>query len=173
MVVADIKLPDGSGLDLVQELWDESGAPSVIVTAYADEDLQRRAEECGGFAYLVKPVAADALATAVRLAWARARDQMALRGRLATLQDALESRKVVERAKGLLTAHEGLHEEAAYLLLQRRSRDTNTPMDTVARAVIEQYRTHPGGTRGEKDRTDRVRGRRRPPAADGEERIRQ
>ena len=172
LLVTDIKLPDGSGLDLVQELWDEARTPAVIVTGYADLELQRRAEECGGFAYLIKPVSADELAASVRLAWARARDQLALRGRVAALQDTIESRKVIERAKGLLMEREGVTEEAAYLRLQRHSRDTNTPMDAVAHAVIESYRTAVGGNRGEESRTDRGRGRRRPPAADGEERLR-
>lgn len=172
VLVADIKLPDGSGLDLVQEMWDEAQAPSVIVTAYADADLQRRAGECGGFGYLIKPVIPSELVASVRMAWARARDQLALRGRVAALQDTIESRKVIDRAKGLLMERESVTEEAAYLRLQRRSRDTNTPMDAVARAVIEHYRTAPGGHRGEESRTDRGRGRRRPPAADGEERLR-
>jgi len=172
VLVADIKLPDGSGLDLVQELWDEARAPAVIVTAYADDELQWRAEDSGGFGYLIKPVTASALVASVRMAWARARDQLALRGRLATLHDTLESRKLIERAKGFLMDHEGLSEEAAYLWLQRRSRDTNTPMEAVAGAVIEQYRSRPGGPRGEKDRAHRVGGRHRSPAADGEERLR-
>jgi len=103
--------------------------PVVFVSAFSDPELVAQATEAGAFAYVVKPVRVEQLLAALAVATARSAD-------LRHANEALETRKVVERAKGALMKQLGLGEEDAYLLLQRQSRNLRKSMRDVAVAVL-------------------------------------
>jgi response regulator NasT len=129
LVVLDVRMPPPDGIEVARRLREASPRPVVFLTAFGDRDLLEAAAAAGAFAYVVKPVVGAELLAAVELAWARWRD-------LQEAREALQTRKLVERAKGVLMRRLGLGEEEAYRLLQRRSRNLRRPMREVAQAVL-------------------------------------
>ena len=110
--------------------------PIVIVTAFPQEELVARAVEAGVFGYLVKPFREEDLLPAVHAARARFEELQAVRAEASSLAEALESRKLVERAKGVLMAREGITEEDAYGRIRRASQRTGRPMRAIAEALV-------------------------------------
>ncbi|MCS7235918.1 MAG: response regulator [Armatimonadota bacterium] len=129
LVILDVRMPPPNGIEVARRLRETSPRPVVFLTAFADRDLLEQAAAAGAFGYVVKPVVGTELLAAVELAWARWRE-------LQDAHEALETRKLVERAKGVLMRRLGLGEEEAYRLLQRRSRNLRRPMREVAQAVL-------------------------------------
>lgn len=129
LVILDVRMPPPDGIEVARRLRDTSPRPVVFLTAFGDRDLLEAAAAAGAFGYVVKPVVGSELLAALELAWARWRE-------LAEAREALETRKLVERAKGVLMRRLGLGEEEAYRLLQRRSRNLRRPMRDVAREVL-------------------------------------
>ncbi|MGH3829844.1 MAG: ANTAR domain-containing response regulator, partial [Pseudonocardiaceae bacterium] len=109
----------------------------VILTAFSQRDLVERARDAGAMAYLVKPFGRKDLMPAVELAVSRFRELTALENEVAGLTDRLETRKTVERAKGLLMSQHGLTEPEAFRWIQRNAMDRRTTMKAVAQAVLE------------------------------------
>lgn len=129
LVVLDVRMPPPDGVEVARRLRDSSPRPVVFLTAFGDRDLLEAAAAAGAFGYVVKPVVGAELLAALELAWARWQE-------LKDAREALETRKLVERAKGVLMRRLGLSEEEAYRLLQRRSRNLRRPMREVAQAVL-------------------------------------
>ena len=136
LVFLDIKMPGVDGLQAARRLLAERAVPVIILTAYADRAFVEQAKEAGALAYLVKPVRESDLAPAVEMAMGRFREIQALREEIGSLEETLETRKLVERAKGVLMRREGLDEAAAFARLQKQARDTRTTMKEIAQSVL-------------------------------------
>jgi two-component system, response regulator PdtaR len=137
LVILDVKMPKLDGIDAAAAIAGERIAPVVILTAFSQRELVERAREAGAMAYLVKPFAKHDLVPAIELAVSRFAELQALETEVATLTDRMETRKVVERAKGLLMSKQGLSEPDAFRWIQRTAMDRRATMKDVAHAVIE------------------------------------
>jgi response regulator NasT len=130
LVLLDIRMPSPDGIEVARRLRAEFPVPIVFLTAFSDRRLLFEAADAGGYAYIVKPVNEGEILAAVEVASARWSD-------LHAVKDALETRKLVERAKGILMQRLHLSEDDAYHLLHRRSRNLRKSMREVAHDVLE------------------------------------
>ncbi|GAA3869967.1 response regulator [Saccharothrix violaceirubra] len=139
LVILDVKMPKVDGIEAAAAIAGGRIAPVVILTAFSQRDLVERARDAGAMAYLVKPFAKRDLVPAIELAMSRFSELQALENEVAGLTERLETRKVVERAKGLLMSKQGLSEPEAFRWVQRTAMDRRTTMKAVAEAVIENF----------------------------------
>ncbi|CCH33950.1 response regulator [Actinosynnema sp. NPDC047251] len=139
LVIMDVKMPKVDGIEAAGAIAAKRIAPVVILTAFSQRDLVERARDAGAMAYLVKPFAKRDLVPAIELAMSRFAELQALENEVAGLTERLETRKVVERAKGLLMSKQGLSEPEAFRWVQRTAMDRRTTMKAVAEAVIENF----------------------------------
>ncbi|HEX8933854.1 MAG TPA: response regulator [Pseudonocardiaceae bacterium] len=137
LVIMDVKMPKMDGIDAASIIAERRIAPVVILTAFSQRELVVRARDAGAMAYLVKPFGRRDLLPAVELAVSRFRELVTLESEVAGLTDRLETRKTVERAKGLLMARHGLTEPEAFRWIQRSAMDRRTTMKVVAQAILE------------------------------------
>ena len=137
LVILDIKMPIMDGLAAAEKIAGGRIAPVVILTAFSQRDLVERARAAGAMAYLVKPFARHELVPAIELAVSRFAEKRALEDEVATLTDRLETRKVVDRAKGLLMTRQQMTEPEAFRWIQRTAMDRRTTMKAVAEAVVD------------------------------------
>lgn len=136
LVILDIKMPGVDGLQAARRLQRDGNTPVVILTAYSDREFVDSAKASGVLAYLVKPVRESDLRPAIEVAMSRFAEIQALRGEVEDLEDSLETRKVVERAKGILMRKLGIEEAEAFNRIQRESRNTRRPMKEIAQSII-------------------------------------
>lgn len=136
LVIMDIRLPQHDGLWAARALIAQRPVGIIFITGSDDEALISLACQAGGLAYLVKPVGKRQLEAAVEVAWARFADTTNLRAQVSGMEEALATRKQVERAKGILMDRLGLTEDQAHRRLQKQARDTNQKLGEVAAAVI-------------------------------------
>jgi response regulator NasT len=139
VALLDVKMPRLDGIEAARRILDERPIPIVMVTAYGERDLVLRAVEAGVFGYLVKPFRETDLLPAIHAARARHAELQELREEAESLAEALATRKVVERAKGLLMVREGLSEEDAFARLRRASQVSGRSMRVVAEALIATF----------------------------------
>jgi len=137
LVILDIKMPVLDGLSAAERIAAERIAPVVILTAFSQRDLVERARDAGAMAYLVKPFSKTDLVPAIEMAVSRYAELSALEAEVSGLQDRLETRKLVERAKGLLQSRHGLSEPEAFRWIQKNSMDRRLTMRKVAETVVE------------------------------------
>lgn len=137
LVFLDIKMPGLDGLAVAQQLAETHSVPVILLTAYAERSLVDRARQAGVMGYLMKPLRETDLEPAIEVALARFRDLRSLAEEITDLQETLETRKLVERAKGVLMQRLGLSEEDAYLRLQRAGRTSRRSMKEIAQQVLE------------------------------------
>ena len=137
LVIMDVKMPRRDGIDAAREIAEKRIAPIVVLTAFSQRDLVERARDAGAMAYLVKPFSISDLIPAIELAVTRFSEISALEKEVATLGDRLETRKLVERAKGLLQSKQGMSEPEAFKWIQRAAMDRRTTMKRVAEVVLE------------------------------------
>jgi response regulator NasT len=137
LVMMDIRMPEMDGTEAAARIRSQCPMPIIMLTAYADKETIRRAEAAGALAYLVKPVNENELPPAINIALARFREIQMLQAEVAELQDSLEARKIIERAKGILMQRLGLNEREAYERLRQRARDKRIKMKEIAQAIIE------------------------------------
>ncbi|MGY4651477.1 ANTAR domain-containing response regulator [Mycobacterium sp. URHB0021] len=137
LVIMDVKMPRRDGIDAASEIAGKRIAPIVILTAFSQRELVERARDAGAMAYLVKPFNITDLIPAIEVAVSRFSEISALEEEVATLSDRLETRKLVERAKGLLQAKQGMSEPDAFKWIQRAAMDRRTTMKRVAEVVLE------------------------------------
>jgi AmiR/NasT family two-component response regulator len=135
VAILDVKMPVLDGIEAARRILDEHPIPIVILSAYGEDELVRRAVEVGVFGYLTKPFHESDLGPAIRTACARHNDLVALREETDTLTEALAARKAIERAKGLLMAKEGLTEQEAFGRLRSASQSSGRPMRVIAEAI--------------------------------------
>ncbi len=136
LAILDIKMPEKDGIDAAQEMMKERPLPIILLTAYSEKDLAQRAAEAHVSAYLMKPISEDDLLPAIALAMSRFAEFQELKQEANDLREALETRKLVERAKGILMRRLNLSEEEAFNRLQRRSMNENKKMGEIAQAII-------------------------------------
>jgi len=136
LVITDIKMPGLDGIDAVVQSFREAPAPVILVSGYQTPDLIERAGADCVFAYLVKPIKEGDLGPAIAVAMRRFRQFQALAQEAGDLRQALEDRKAVERAKGLVMKRAGVGEEEAYRRLQRLATDRRCKLAEIARAIL-------------------------------------
>jgi len=136
LVVLDIKMPGMNGIRAAEIITRERIAAVVILTAFSQRDLAAQAAHAGAMAYVVKPFQKSDLLPAIEVALERYNDVQRLETERDDLSQRLETRKLVERAKGKLQA-EGLSEDDAYKLMQRAAMDRSIPMGEVAQLVLD------------------------------------
>ncbi|MHB1293593.1 MAG: ANTAR domain-containing response regulator [Anaerolineae bacterium] len=136
VVLMDIKMPDMDGIEAAKVLTAERIAPVVLLTAFSQRELVDRAKEAGVVGYLVKPIQEADLAPAIEVALSRFREFRELESEVDNLQDQLETRKLVDRAKGILMDSQGLTEAAAFRRIQKMSMNTRKGMREIAQAII-------------------------------------
>lgn len=153
LVILDIRMPKMDGLAAAREIQAHRPTPVIVLSAYTESGLGSEAAGAGAHAYLVKPFTAGQLKPAIELALANFEKSKQLEQKIQQMNEALETRKLVERAKGILMRQTHLDEEAAYLRLQKTARNENKKLADVARAIImaEQLRhetSKPSSPRG-------------------------
>ncbi|HEX9116473.1 MAG TPA: response regulator [Anaerolineae bacterium] len=136
LAIMDIKMPMVDGIEAAERMTQERPIPIILLTAYSETELVERAAQANVAAYLMKPVAAEDLLPAITLALTRFRQFEALHREVEDLREALETRKLVERAKGILMRRLGLNEDEAFRRLQKQSQDTNRRLAEVAQAIV-------------------------------------
>jgi two-component system, response regulator PdtaR len=141
LVICDIKMPKLDGIQAAAQITEARIAPVVMLTAFSQRDLIERARDAGAMAYLVKPFSITDLIPAIELAVSRFSEITALEKEVATLADRLETRKLVERAKGLLQSKHQMTEPEAFKWIQRAAMDRRTSMKRVAEVVLESLDT--------------------------------
>jgi response regulator NasT len=138
VVVMDIKMPVMDGITAAETIVREKLAPVVLLTAFSQTDLVERARDAGAMAYVVKPFTPADLLPAVEIARSRHAEMRALEEEIADISERMETRKRVERAKGLLMETMHLNEPEAFRWIQKTSMDRRLTMREVADAVIDQ-----------------------------------
>jgi response regulator NasT len=137
LVVMDIKMPKLDGISAAEKIA-ELKIPVVLLTAFSQTELVSRAAEAGAMAYVTKPFKPADLLPAIQIALARHEELLSLESEIADLSDRLETRKMMDRAKGLLMSQMKLSEPDAFRWIQKASMDRRLSMAQVAKAVIEQ-----------------------------------
>ncbi len=138
VVILDVKMPQVDGVTAAEKIGQESLAPVVMLTAFSQTELVERARDAGAMAYVVKPFTPADLLPAVEIAMSRHAQITQLEQKIADLGDRFETRKRVDRAKGLLQSNMGLTEPEAFRWIQKTSMDRRLTMREVADAVVEQ-----------------------------------
>ncbi|WP_241548984.1 ANTAR domain-containing response regulator [Gordonia alkanivorans] len=142
LVIMDIKMPIRDGIDAATEIAEKRLAPVVMLTAFSQRDFIEKARDAGAMAYLVKPFTKADLVPAIEVAVSRYHELKLLEREVATMNERLETRKLVERAKGLLMQKQGLSEPEAFKWIQRAAMDRRTTMKAVAQVVVETLGTN-------------------------------
>jgi AmiR/NasT family two-component response regulator len=138
VVIMDVKMPVLDGISAAEQIGKERIAPVVMLTAFSQKELVERARDAGVMAYIVKPFTQADLAPAVDIATSRWAELKALEGEIADLGERLETRKAVDRAKGILMTRLRLSEADAFRWIQKTAMDRRLGMREVADAVISQ-----------------------------------
>ena len=136
LVITDIKMPDMDGIDAATQIYRQAAIPVILVSAYHDAEFIRRAEADHIMAYLVKPIKQADLEPAIGIAMRRFEQFQALRKETADLKQALEDRKVIEKAKGILMKKTGLDEHDAFRRLQKLASDKNRKLIDIAQMIL-------------------------------------
>ena len=136
LVIMDIKMPGLDGLSAAERVVSEGLAAVLILTAFSQRDLVQRAAKAGAIAYLVKPFQKSDLVPAIEVALARHAELQAVKKETVDLTEQLETRKIVDRAKGKLMDQEGLSEAQAFRSIQKRAMDERRSMKAVAEEIL-------------------------------------
>jgi len=139
LAVMDVKMPELDGIDAARQMLEQRQIPIVMLTAFSEAALVGRAVDAGVFGYLVKPFRESDLLPAIEAARARHAELQALRDEAGSLRDALEARKLIERAKGLLMEKDGRSEGQAFARLRGASQQTGRPLREVAEAILATF----------------------------------
>lgn len=152
LVILDVKMPVLDGLAAAEQIAGARVAPVVILTAFSQRDLVERARAAGAMAYLVKPFQKKDLLPTIEMAVSRFAEIIALEAEVSDLTERLTTRKVIERAKGLLQ-EQGMSEPEAFRWIQRTAMDRRTTMKLVAETIVEtqtQRASSAGGSAGQR-----------------------
>jgi two-component system, response regulator PdtaR len=136
LAILDIKMPLVDGIEAAERITQARPIPIILLTAYSEAQLVERAAQANISAYLMKPVSEEDLLPALTLALTRFKQFQALRREVVGLREALEARKVIEKAKGILMRRLGLTEDEAFRRLQRQSQEGNRKLAQVAEAIV-------------------------------------
>lgn len=136
LVIMDVKMPGMSGLEASKIIADEQIAPVLLLTAYSQRDVVEQATDSGVMAYLVKPIREEELTPAIEIVINRWNSYKTLQGELEKAKEDLETRKLLDRAKGILMDQHGFSEHDAFQAMQHLSMDRRLSLKAVAQAVI-------------------------------------
>ena len=136
LVIMDIKMPGLDGLSAAERIVEDQVSAVLVLTAFSQKDLVRRAAEAGAMGYLVKPFQKSDLLPAIEVALARQAQLIALKEESGALADQLETRKLVDRAKGRLMDERQMSEAEAFRTIQKKAMDERRPMRDVAEDVL-------------------------------------
>ena len=142
IVIMDVKMPVLDGLSAAEQLHEAKVCPVIMLTAFSQTELVERARDAGVMAYIVKPFTADDLRPAIDIAHSRWLELTALEAEVADLGERLETRKLVDRAKGVLMTQLKLSEADAFRWIQKTAMDRRLGMKEVAEAVINGFPTN-------------------------------
>ncbi len=134
LAILDVKMPELDGISAAEQIIEI--APVLMLTAFSQKELVERARDAGVMAYVVKPFSIDDLTPAIEIAMSRHLQMRSLREEVSDLHERLETRKVIDRAKGILMAALALSEPEAFSWIQRAAMDRRISMKAVAEAVI-------------------------------------
>lgn len=137
LVILDIKMPGLDGLSAARQIAGERIAAVLVLTAFSQRELVEQARDAGALAYLVKPFQKHDLMPAIEVALARHHELTSLERTVLDLEERLESRKLIDRAKGRLMSEQGLDEQAAWRFLQTRAMSSRVKVAEIARQVVE------------------------------------
>jgi AmiR/NasT family two-component response regulator len=137
LVILDIQMPVLDGLSAAEQIASARIAPVIVLTAFSQRELVERARDAGAMAYLVKPFSKNDLVPAIEVARARFSEMTALDSEVRTLEERLETRKVVEKAKGLLMAEQGISEAEAFRWIPRTAMNQRTSMKALAQSIVD------------------------------------
>ena len=135
VILLDVKMPKLDGIEASRQILTERSVPIVILTAFGQEELVARAVDTGVFGYLAKPFREQDVVAALAAAQSRHAEFAEVKLQADSLLEALEARKSIERAKGILMAKEGISEDEAFARLRRASQRSGRPMKVIADAV--------------------------------------
>lgn len=135
-VIMDVKMPVMDGLEAAEIIGTEELAPVLLLTAYSQEDIVSKAKEAGVIGYLVKPIREEQLFPAIEIAVSRFAELKQLNDELLNLKDSLETRKLLDRAKGILMTAHGLTEQEAYRRMQQFSMAKRISLKELAESII-------------------------------------
>jgi len=144
LAILDIKMPGMDGLEAARAITADRGAAVLILTAFSQRDLIEEARDAGALAYLVKPFQKSELIPAVEVALGRFAEMKALAAENSSLAEQLATRKLVDRAKGILMDRHGMTEADAFRFVQKTAMDTRRGLGAVAQSVIDGELTPPG-----------------------------
>jgi two-component system, response regulator PdtaR len=144
LAILDIKMPGMDGLEAARVITADRGAAVLILTAFSQRDLIEEARDAGALAYLVKPFQKSELIPAVEVALGRFAEMKALAEENSNLTEQLATRKLVDRAKGILMERHGMSEAGAFRFVQKTAMDTRRGLSVVAQSVIDGELTPPG-----------------------------
>nr|WP_204261244.1 response regulator [Blastococcus saxobsidens] len=136
LVILDIQMPVLDGLSAAEQIASARIAPVIVLTAFSQRELVERARDAGAMAYLVKPFSKNDLVPAIEVARGRFAEMTALDGEVRTLEERLETRKVVEQAKGRLMSEQGMSEAEAFRWIQRTAMNQRTSMKALAEEIL-------------------------------------
>ena len=136
LVVLDVQMPVLDGISAAEQIAAARIAPVIVLTAFSQRELVERARDAGAMAYLVKPFSKNDLVPAIEVARARFSEMTALDGEVRTLEERLETRKVIEKAKGRLMTEQGLTEAAAFRWIQQTAMNQRTSMKALAETIL-------------------------------------
>ena len=136
LVILDIKMPGMTGIQAAEIITEEGLAAVILLTAFSQQELVQQASNAGVLAYLVKPFQRSDLVPSIELALGRFKEITELKKEKTLLENNLESRKVIDRAKGMLTDKYGLKESDAYRYIQKKAMTERTTMKDIAEGIL-------------------------------------
>jgi two-component system, response regulator PdtaR len=136
ITIMDIEMPEMDGIDAARILSAEKLCPVLLLTAYSQRELVERARDAGVMGYLVKPFRESEVTPAIEVALARYDEQQQLDREVTDLRDKFETRKLIDRAKGILMDSKGLSEAEAFRRIQKMSMNTRRTMKEIAQAIV-------------------------------------
>ena len=148
LVIMDIKMPVLDGISAAEQIAARGLAPVVILTAFSQRDLVQRASSAGAMAYLVKPFTKAELIPAIEIAVSRFAELSALQSEISDLRERLAMRKLLDRAKGVLQATEGMTEPEAFRWIQKTSMDRRMTMRALAQEILDSSAAPSGADQG-------------------------
>ena len=136
-IIMDVKMPVMDGLAAAKIIHDEQIAQVILLTAYSQEDIVEKAKESGVYGYIVKPVREEQLFPAMEIAMSMFNEAKLLEDEIGLLKESLVTRKVLDRAKGILMTAHGMNEQEAYRRMQQYSMNRRLSIKEVAEAIID------------------------------------
>ena len=136
VVLMDIKMPDMDGIEAARMIAEQCPVPVVFLSGHFNDELLAEVVSAGGMAYLLKPASTEQLQAAFNLARERFAEMRDLRRQVEKLREALEARKLIARAKGLVMARQGIGEEEAHRRMQKEASGGNMKLVDLARAIL-------------------------------------